>query len=154
MILFDYGCRVCGAKFEALVEKDEKTLPCPSCKTGTAERLLTWRGGMRGRNKGKYPYFDTQLGITVDSSQHLEKVAKERGLIPMGKEEWERSRNAPSTPDPMDSDEPSPEFIEMAKRTWDDVKFGRVPNEEERVMDIAKECEADFLDATPEIKPS
>jgi hypothetical protein len=54
----------------------------------------------------------------------------------------------------VESDEVDPKLIECAKRAWDDVKFGRVPNEEERVMDIAKDIQADFLDATPETKPS
>lgn len=154
MILFDFGCKVCGARFEALVEKHERFLECPVCKGGESERLITWNGGMRGRAKGRYPYFDTQLGISVESPQHRDRVAKERGLITMGKEEWERSRNAPRSPDPMDSDEVDPNLIECAKRAWDDVKFGRVPNEEERVMDIAKTVEADVLDANKFEKPS
>lgn len=154
MILFDYKCTVCGYRFEALVERHEKYVECPSCRGGECERMLSWNGGIRGRNKGKFPYFDTQLGITVESSQHRDRVAKERGLVTMGKEEWERSRNAPRTPDPMDSDEVDPKLIEAAKRAWDDVKFGRVPDEKERVMDIVKEREADFLDATPKTEPS
>lgn len=154
MILFDYACRVCGSKFEALVEKDEKVIPCPACRAGSADRLITWRGGVLGKSKGLFPYFDTQLGVTVESSQHRDRVAKERGLVAMGPEEFERSRNAPRAPDPMDTDEVDPQLIECAKRAWDDVKFGRVPDEKERVMDIVKEREADFLDVTPEIKPS
>ena len=51
----------------------------------------------------------------------------------------------PPNPDPLDSDEPDPQLIEIAKRAWDDVKYGRVPKEveEERVMDVVKE--SDFL---------
>lgn len=109
---------------------------------------------MLGRNKGRYPYFDTQLGITLESSQHRDRVAKERGLIAMGPEEYERSRNAPRTSHPMDSDEVDPNLIECAKRAWDDVQFGRVPNEEQRVMDIAQEREADFLDVQTDKDPS
>lgn len=154
MILFDFRCRTCGSKFEALVERDEKVVPCPACKAGVAERLITWRGGVLGKSKGLFPYFDTQLGVTLESAQHRDRVAKERGLVPMGREEWERSRNAPRAPHPMDSDEVDPKLIECAKRAWDDVRFQRVPNEEERVMDIAKTVEADILDVTPEVKPS
>jgi len=54
----------------------------------------------------------------------------------------------------MDSDEVDPNLIECAKRAWDDVKFGRVPNEQERVMDIVKERQADFLDVSTVKEPS
>jgi hypothetical protein len=54
----------------------------------------------------------------------------------------------------MDSDEVDPNLIEAAKRAWDDVQFGRVPNEEQRVLDIATERQADFLDATTAKEPS
>lgn len=146
-ILFDYRCRKCSHTFEALVDNREPELPCPIC-TEPAVRLFSWRGGFVGQSKGKFPYFDIQLGTTVDSAQHRDRIAKERGLEIMGNEEWERSRNAPRTPDPLDSDEPDPQLIEIAKRAWDDVKFDRVPPEveEDRVMDIVKE--SDFLDAS------
>ena len=137
-----------------MVNVEDRVLGCPVCRAGNAIRVYKRFGTMLGKSKGKYPYFDTQLGLTVDSSQHRDKVAKERGLITMGKEEWNRSRNAPRAPDPVDSDEVDPKLIEYAKRAWDDVKFGRVPDEKERVMDIAKDVQADFLDATPGTKPS
>jgi hypothetical protein len=76
----------------------------------------------------------------------MEQIAKSRGLVPMGREEFDRSRHASKSPHPWDSDEPDPEFIEIAKKAWDDVKYDRIPKEveEERVMDVVKE--ADFLD--------
>jgi hypothetical protein len=54
----------------------------------------------------------------------------------------------------MDSDEVDPNLIEIAKRTWDDVKFGRVPNEEQRVLDIVNDVQADFLNVDTAPKPS
>ena len=154
MILHDYLCPACGSAFEAMVQPEERVIQCGVCKVAMANRVYRKFGTMLGKSKGKYPYFDTQLGLSVESPQHRDRVAKERGLITMGKEEWERSRNAPRSPSPMDSDEVDPKLIECAKRAWDDVKFGRVPNEEERVMDIAKDVQADFLDATKAEKPS
>jgi putative FmdB family regulatory protein len=153
VILYDYKCRTCGAKFEAIVEKHEKVIPCARCLGGQAERLFSFTGRINGKNKGLYPRFDTQLGLMLESSQHRDRVAKERGLEQMGPEEYERSRHAPRTPNPMDSDEVDPNLIECAKRAWDDVKFGRVPDEKERVLDIAKDVQADFLD-TSTVKPS
>jgi hypothetical protein len=137
-----------------MVQPEERVIQCGVCKVAMANRVYKKFGTMLGKSKGKYPYFDTQLGLSVESPQHRDRVAKERGLVTMGKEEWERSRNASRSPDPMDSNEVDPNLIECAKRAWDDVTFGRVPDEKERVMDIAKTVEADFLDATPAKEPS
>lgn len=141
----DYECFSCKSFFEAFVEADQKVVECPICHVGRAQRVYKVFGPMLGKSKGKYPRFDHQLGITIESAQHMEKVAKQRGLVPMGREEFDRSRYAPRTPDPLDSDKPDPDLIEAAKRAWDDVKFHRVPQEveEKRVMDVA----ADVLNA-------
>jgi len=154
MIMYDYKCGACGAKFEAIVEKHEKVIPCARCLGGEAERVFSFTGGINGKSKGLYPRFDTQLGLTLESSQHRDRVAKERGLVQMGPEEYERSRHAPRTPDPLDTDAVDPQLIECAQRAWDDVKFGRVPDEKERVMDIVNERQADFLDASTAKVPS
>ncbi len=145
MIVHDYECRSCRVMFEAFVEVQQKTVRCPTCRTGTADRVYRRFGRMLGSNKGRFPYFDKQLGVTLESSSHRDKVAKERGLITMGREEFDRSRYAPRTPHPFDSDKVDPELIETAKRAWDDVKFNRLPPEveEKRVADVA----ADFLNA-------
>jgi putative FmdB family regulatory protein len=148
----DYECGACKSLFEALVEVDQREVDCPVCRRGRAVRVYKVFGAMLGKSKGLFPYFDTQLGVTLESAQHRDRVAKERGLITMGKQEFDRSRHAPRTPDPLDSDEVDPEFIEQAKRTWDDARFGRLPPEveEKRVQDVA----ADFLNAdAPDIKP-
>lgn len=136
-----------------MVEVNERQVLCPYCGE-PANRVYLRMGGMLGRNKGVYPRFDIQLGCTVDSSQHMEQIAKSRGLEIMGNQEWERSRNAPRTPNPLDSDEPDPQLIEIAKKAWDDVKYGRVAPEveEDRVKEVIKE--SDFLDATPQTKAS
>ena len=151
----DYECSACKSMFEAMVEVDQREVDCPVCRTGRAVRVYKVFGSMLGKNKGKYPRFDHQLGITIESAQHMEKVAKQRGLVPMGREEFDRSRYAPRTPDPIDRDEPDPELIEAAKRAWDDVKFHRLPKEveEKRVADVA----ADYLnadDAKTQMKPT
>lgn len=138
-VVHDHECENCGKSFEAFVAWDEREIECPRCN-GRAVRVFKHFGGMLGKNKGKYPYFDVQLGTNVESSQHRDRIAKERGLEVMGNQEWERSRHAPRTPDPLDSDEPDPQLIEIAKRAWDDVKFDRVPKEveEERVLETIK----------------
>lgn len=153
MINHDYECSRCKAIFEAAVTPEERLLACPRCG-GKAERVYLHFGRMLGKSKGLYPRFDVQLGCQIDSAQHMEQIAKSRGLYPMGVEEWNRSRHAPKTPHPWDSDEPDPQLIEIAKKAWDDVKYDRVPKEveEERVMDVLKEN--DFLDVkdAPSVK--
>jgi len=144
-VLFDYECAACKSMFEAMAEPEQREVDCPICEKGRAIRVYRQFSGLIGKNKGRYPHFDHQLGITIESAQHMEKVAKQRGLVPMGREEFDRSRHAPRTPDPLDRDEPDPELIEIAKRAFDDVKFNRLPKEveEKRVADVA----ADFLNA-------
>lgn len=153
MPLHDYECTRCKSMFEAMVDVEQRVLDCPVCKSGVAQRVYRRFGGMLGKNKGKFPYFDVQLGCTLESSQHRDQVAKRRGLVTLGVDEFNRSRNAPRTPDPWDSDEPSPEFIEQAKKDWDDIKFGRVPveTEEQRVAQAIEAqkaiADSDFIDA-------
>ena len=143
----DYECPYCKHISEAFVEASERFITCPACHVGKAERVYLKFGQMLGKSKGLYPRFDVQLGCTVDSSQHMEQVAKSRGLVPMGREEFDRSRNAPRTPNPADSDEAEPWMIETAKRVWDDCKYGRIPNEPEKLAEMGKDAvEADVLD--------
>lgn len=154
MINHDYRCRRCSKLFEAFVDPNDRVLPCPACE-GESDRVYRKFGQMLGKSKGLYPRFDTQLGVTLESAQHMERVAKERGLEVMGNQEWERSRHASRTPDPMDSDEPDPQLIEIAKRAWDDVKFGRVDEEaivRETAEAAALQPEADCLDVTEAAK--
>jgi putative FmdB family regulatory protein len=145
---YDYECQSCKSIFEAFVDVEQRHLQCYNCQTGVASRVFLKAPGVNGKSKGIYPRFDVQLGCVLDSAQHMEQVAKSRGLVPMGVEEFDRSRHAPRAPDPMDSDEPDPKLIEIAKKAWDDVKYGRVAPEveEARVMDVVKE--SDVLNVT------
>lgn len=146
----DYRCLKCQKTFEAYVDPADRTIACPTCGDGVAERVYRRMSAMPGKNKGIYPRFDIQLGCMLESSKHMEQIAKSRGLEIMGNEEWERSRNAPRTPNPLDSDEPDPQLIEIAKKAWDDVKYDRVPKEveEARVMDAIQQ--SDVMNATPD----
>ena len=47
-----------------------------------------------------------------------------------GKQEFDRSRHAPRSPDPLDDPNPDPKLIEIAKKAWEDVKYHRVPDPE------------------------
>jgi putative FmdB family regulatory protein len=143
-VLHDYRCLKCQRTFEAFVNAEDDVLQCPLCGEGMAQRVFLRMGGMLGPNKGRYPYFDKQLGITLESSQHRDRVAKERGLVVMGRQEFDRSRNAPRSPDPLDDPNPDPKLIEIAKKVWDDHKYGRVKPEPPK----PPASDNDFLDIT------
>ncbi len=149
-ILHDYICLKCQRTFEALVNVEERVLPCPLCGDGPAHRVFLSFGGMLGANKGRFPYFDNQLGVTLESAQHRDRVAKERGLVVMGREEYDRSRNAPRSPDPLDDPNPDPKLIEIAKKVWDDHKYGRVKVE----PPPPTPKDADFIDIASATKTS
>lgn len=100
-------------------------IPC-SCG-GTATRVWVRAPGVGNKAKGKFPYFDTQLGITLESPQHRERVAKERGLVIMGAEEHERTiraANANAEPESMIDGE---RWRDAAEKAWNDMKYGNVP---------------------------
>jgi putative FmdB family regulatory protein len=148
MPLYDYECDPCKVIFEVALHLSELDDPV-ICNCGKeAHRVLLRAPGFNGKNKGLYPRFDVQLGCMLDSSQHMEQIAKSRGLVPMGVEEFDRSRHAAKSPHPFDSDEPDPQLIEIAKKAWDDVKYGRIAPEveEDRVAEVIKQ--SDFLDVT------
>ena len=142
MPLYDYRCHSCRYTFEAMANPEQHIIECPRCALPDAERVWIRFGGMLGRNKGVYPYFDKQLGVTLESSQHRDRVAKQRGLVVMGREEFDRSRHGPSTPDPLDDPNPDPKLIECAKKAWEDTKYHRVPRE----VAPPPDKESDFLD--------
>lgn len=125
MRFFDFKCRKCGSVGEVLLPSSQDILPC-SCG-GLADRVLVGSPVIKGKNKGRYPYFDTQLGVTLESSQHRDRIAKERGLIIMGPDEHRRAlANA------HDATEPSVDsagWKDAAEKAWSDIKSGNVPSE-------------------------
>ncbi len=56
MPLFDFRCRRCGERFEALVKAGEAGAPCPRCGAGDVEKLLSTfalrTGGSGGSGSG------------------------------------------------------------------------------------------------------
>lgn len=133
-VLHDYRCNECGACFERFVEVEERTIPCDLCGRGNAERIYRTAGGMLNKAKGRYPYFDTQLGTTVDSPQHRDRVAKSKGLVTVGVDEFNRSRNTAHSPNPLDQPL-SDKFADIAKANWERMKAGTLPPVETRPAD-------------------
>ncbi|MFC1584124.1 zinc ribbon domain-containing protein [Fibrobacterota bacterium] len=48
MPIYEYECHQCGNRFEELVSiHNQQPLPCPECKSGDTEKLMSLIGGIR-----------------------------------------------------------------------------------------------------------
>lgn len=146
MPLYDYRCLgKCHRTFEAFADPEQKRVECPLCKEGYAERVYLRMAPLPGRNKGRYPVFDQQLGCVVESSQHRDRIAKERGLVTMGPEEFQRSINNHHDNDPLDNPKVDPDLIDAAERAYASVQKGEIPPDDSPSIE---NIEADFLDVS------
>ena len=129
MPLYDVRCTKCGAPGECYFES---SAPAPNrvarCSCGGDARV-EWRafGGMMGKNKGIYPHHDIQLGLTIESSQHRDRVLKERGLGALGPDEFRRTLNNQHEPTPSMIDHP--QLIEAMEKAHYEISNGIVPIE-------------------------
>jgi hypothetical protein len=134
----DFVCTGCGAIGEELVEPGTKVLTC-SCGQ-PAVQIWMKAPGVGNKAKGKYPYFDTGLGMTVESPQQRERIAKAKGLAIMGPDEFARSVGSETeTPDENYIDREK--WREAAQKAWQDIKAQNVPLTPAKSMDT--------VDATP-----
>lgn len=125
MRFYDFKCQLCGHTDELLLGKPVDFARC-YCG-GNAVRVWV-KGPMVGnKQKGKYPYFDIQLGVTLESPQHRDRIAKERGLTILGNDEWERTRKAQpeEAPPPTVNHE---KWIQAAEETYAQMIAGNIPN--------------------------
>jgi len=117
-VVHDYLCEGCGAEYEAYLDVQMKAFQCKKCP-GTAIRIYRSAPAFNGKSKGLYPRFDHQLGVMLESSQHKDRVAKERGLIEMGPEEFNRSAS--------NSHEPAKDWSgvdDAMEKAWSEVEKG------------------------------
>ena len=68
------------------VDPNDESVDCPTC--GAVEFVEYFGVGkgihLTGSGPVPYPYWDETLGVTVESYQHMLKVAKSKGLEPLG----------------------------------------------------------------------
>ncbi len=136
MPLYDVKCLKCGALGECFFESSDPNRVAQCSCGGYAH--IEWRGfgGMMGKNKGIYPHHDVQLGMTIESSQHRDRVAKERGLAVLGPDEFRRSMNNQHEPEP--SMIGHPQVIEAMEKAYYEISNGLVPIEPPKQLDLSK----------------
>ncbi len=82
--------------------------------------------GVGNKAKGKYPYFDKGLAMTVESPQQRQRIADAKGLTIMGREEFARNAaNSQTTPTENYIDREK--WRESAQKAWQDIKSQAVP---------------------------
>jgi hypothetical protein len=123
LVLFDFCCPSCGAIGEELVEVGTKILPC-ACG-GEAVQIWMKAPGVGNKAKGKFPYYDTGLAMTVESPQQRERIAKSKGLAIMGREEFARS--VADSKAPVENYIDREKWRESAQKAWQDIKSQAVP---------------------------
>lgn len=116
-------CTGCGAIGEELVEAGTKVLTC-SCGQ-PAVQIWMKAPGVGNKAKGKFPYFDAGLGMTVESPQQRQKIADQKGLTIMGREEF--ARNAANYKAPEENYIDREKWRESAQKAWQDIKSQAVP---------------------------
>lgn len=132
MRFYDFQCGSCGYSAEVGLEVVEgksamdTTFPC-ECG-GVASVVWKKAPGFAGKNKGIYPKYDVQLGMMIESTQHLNRVLKEKGLTPMGDLDFKRTLNNAHSPGEMKFDEAK--FKDLAEKAWCDTVNGNIPKEE------------------------
>jgi hypothetical protein len=82
-----------------------------------------------------HPYYDHQLGSVVTSRAQRDRVAKEKGLAIMGREEFDRSRKAHTPKDEMPFDRER--WRDAADKAYNDLKYGNVAIPEMPTVDTA-----------------
>lgn len=149
----DWECP-CGASGEVFIA-DATSYPSEFRHTCGQTARLVWKSfgpkGRLGGDKGRFPYFDTGLGVEVTSSKHRAQMAKEIGLRKsggkcgleiMGRDEFTRTAN--NTPDRSDEvawDRPA--WRDAAEKAWNDLKYKRVS---EPSLTTMEDVSADLID--------
>ena len=134
MPLFDVRCIKCQAEGECMLESGQGVAQCGACG-GYAHVVWKRFGGMMGKNKGIFPQYDTQLGMTLESTQHRDRVMKERGLTALSVPEYNRTLNNQHEPTP--TVEGNPEFVAAMEKAYYEIEHGMVPIEPTKTLDPA-----------------
>lgn len=125
MRFHDYRCQSCGTTGEFLLDEPVDFIRC-TCG-GSATRVWLKAPGIKNKMKGLFPQYDMQLGVTVDSPQHRDRILKERGLTAISKKEFDRMPGPTQPEDEVYIEKNA--WREAAEKAYNDIKFGNVPAE-------------------------
>lgn len=134
-----YRCE-CGEKIHVYFEVGQYPYPNEyPCKCGRS--LVRFFEGAPSIEPDIWnPYYDHQLGEVVTSRAQRDRVAKEKGLVIMGKEEFERSKNNHRPKDEFTFTEREQKlWRESAEKAHADLTAGNVPTPEVPTVDMALE---------------
>lgn len=126
-----FRCLKCQRTYEEFVGQGVDSIECGACGW-RAEKVWIQAPGFNGKSKGLYPRYDPQLGVTLESRQHEDRVVKQKGLIGLGPDEYRRTLNSAMT---TETPEPKLEGLHDAmEEAYADLQKG-VPAPEMKVID-------------------
>lgn len=80
MPIYDLECKKCSNSFEQHCSvSDRHVIPCPECNGDTFVVI-----NYRYQPVVRQSYFDSSLGVTVESASHRRQLMKERDLVEVG----------------------------------------------------------------------
>lgn len=129
-LLRDWECE-CGGSGEILFDSPPGYTEFVHKDCGKTARLVWKSFGPKGRvggNKGRFPYYDVELGMTLESEKQRKQVAESRGLMIMSREEHKRTMDAMPDNQPDEVPWNSAAWQDSAMKAWNDLKYGNVPD--------------------------
>lgn len=86
-MIYTYLCKDCDIEFE-VIKKASEIDKNEYCKAGhLAERLFRPGKVQLFGHKSQDSYYNHGLGQVVKDDKHAERIAKEKGLVPIGNED-------------------------------------------------------------------
>lgn len=140
MIRHDFRCGKCQFVFEVTFDSSldfKREWPCQNCG-GVAVQIWLRAPGLagveepstRGISRSFQPGYDIQSGRYFNSRSERDRYVKERGLVLMGPQEWDRTRKAQSETHTPKINERALE--EAAQKSWERLQAGERPERMEQ----------------------
>lgn len=127
---WDFECPAHGQWEILLDQAPPDAIYCPECQS-VAPRVWKHAPIMAGPEKGRYPYFDVQLGKRLESRKHHDQVLGQMGLERAGSPQARirQAYLAPPPPEDVLGPETRQEFREAALKAYHDVETRAIPLE-------------------------
>ena len=131
MPVYDFLCEKCADSFEAVSFYEERiagvrSQRCPDCGQ-YGEVVWLKAPGMQGEENVSKQEIDAarmQLGVKVETRSQLNRVLKERGLVAVTKDEFDRGKSAVNTKKKFLNDELKKKLGERVRDNIEKAKSG------------------------------